>query len=188
MSKFVMIPSLEGLRKDNKPNIGGDPILGPKMRPLCAANRVPNSAFSNLVSMTTRALGDSLAGSSGEIISSEELKRKVEILNTEHKLSNQGVKHPRSGKEVPIQNDNMVIYSLDIKELYPSITKEMASQAIKESVKKSKLEWKNVNIQYLTRYISLTVDRETIRKSKLNDVIPIPKTKTTLNFFCEPFP
>ena len=38
MANYVMIPSLEGLRKDHKPNIGGDTILGPKMRPLCAAN------------------------------------------------------------------------------------------------------------------------------------------------------
>ena len=44
------------------------------MRPLCAANRAPNAAFSNLVSMTTRALSDSIGDSSGEIISSEELK------------------------------------------------------------------------------------------------------------------
>ena len=77
MSNFVMISSLEGLRKDCKPNIGGDPILGPKMRPLCAANRSPNAAFSHLVSMTIRALSNNIASSSGEIISSEELKSRI---------------------------------------------------------------------------------------------------------------
>ena len=65
-----------------------DPILEPKMRPLCAANRAPNAAFSNLVSMASRAIGDSIANTSGEVIRSEEVKRKIKDLNKEHKLVN----------------------------------------------------------------------------------------------------
>ena len=68
-------------------------MLGPKMRPLCAANRSPNAAFSQLVSITVRALGDSISSSGGEIISSEELKNKLESLNQEHKKNKQRVKH-----------------------------------------------------------------------------------------------
>ena len=62
----------------------------------------------------------------------------------------------------------------------------MAAQAIKESVNVSKLEWKNIDIQYLSRYISLTVDRETIQKNKLSEVVPIPRNTTTLNSFVNP--
>ena len=62
--------------------------MGPKMRPLCAANCAPNAAFSNLVSMATRALGDSIVHTSGEVISSEEIKRKLEDLNREPKPDN----------------------------------------------------------------------------------------------------
>ena len=111
MANYVMIPSLEGSRKDHKPNIGGDPILGPKMKPLCAANRAPNAAFSNLVSMVTRALGDSISETSGEVISGEEVKRKIEDLNTEHKLTVPRVRPSRPGKEIPLQDqENMIIY------------------------------------------------------------------------------
>ena len=34
VSNFATIPTLQGLRKDHKSNIGGDPNKGPKMRPL----------------------------------------------------------------------------------------------------------------------------------------------------------
>ena len=56
----------------------------------------------------------------------------------------------------------------------------------KESIRISKLKWKNVNITYLTRYISLTIDRKVICDEKLQDVIPIPKNSTTLNSFTNP--
>ena len=124
MSNYVMIPSLQGLRKDHKPNIGGDPILGPKMRPLCAANHAPNAAFSNLVSMATRAVGDSIASTSGEVISSEEVKRKIVDLNNAHKLEQSREEHYRNGKEIPVQNhynSNLIVYSMEVQALYPSI-------------------------------------------------------------------
>ena len=51
-----------------------------------------------------------------------------------------------------------MIYSMDVKALYPSMQSEMVNQAIRESVELSKLKWKNIDVKYLTRYIALTPD------------------------------
>ena len=39
----------------------------------------------------------------------------------------------------------MIVYSMDVKGLYPSIQTDMASQAIKEAVRISKLKWRNID-------------------------------------------
>ena len=78
MSNYVMIPSLQGLRIRPQAQLWWDPILEPKMRPPCAANRAPNAASSNLVSMTSRTIGDSIAYTSGEVIGSEEVKKTLD--------------------------------------------------------------------------------------------------------------
>ena len=115
--------------------------MEPKMRPLCAANRALNAAFRNLLSIASRAIGDSIANTSGQVISSEEVKKKLEDPNKEHKLVNPRENLNRSGKAVPVQNhSNIMVYSMDVQALYPSIERHMASQTIKESVKASKLE------------------------------------------------
>ena len=75
--------------------------MEPKMRPPCAANRVPNAASSNLVSMTSRTIGDSIAYTSGEVIRSEEVKKKLDS-NKEHKLVNPRENLNRSGKADPV--------------------------------------------------------------------------------------
>ena len=75
---------------------------------------------------------------------------------------------------------------MDVKALYPSIKKEMAAQAIKEAMTKPKLEWRNIDMKYLTRYVSLTVDKETIDKHDLSEVVPVPKSTSTINSFVNP--
>ena len=91
--------------------------------------------------MASRAICDSITTTSGKVISSEEVKRKLEDPNKEYKLGNPRENLNRSGKAVPVQNhSNIMVYSMDVQALYPSIEKHMASQAIKESVRASKLE------------------------------------------------
>ena len=41
MSNYATIPPLTGLRKDHKPDLQGDPEIGPKLCPLCLANNAP---------------------------------------------------------------------------------------------------------------------------------------------------
>ena len=82
ITNFSMIPSLQGLRKDHKPDLGGDPTRGPKLRPLAAANKAPNAVLANLMAQVTKAVGDNLSENIGaEVISTENLKREFEDLN-----------------------------------------------------------------------------------------------------------
>ena len=52
------------------------------MRPLCAANKAPNAAVGNLVAQIAKAVGYKTSEKiGGEVISTEDLKRKVQDLN-----------------------------------------------------------------------------------------------------------
>ena len=65
IANFVTIPVMQGLRKDHKADIDNDPNLGPKLRPLCAANRAPNAALGSIVAKTVKAIADSIAVKTG---------------------------------------------------------------------------------------------------------------------------
>ena len=83
VTNFATIPTLQGLRKDHKQDIQGDPNKGPKLRPLAAANRAPNAALAHLVATILKAVGDNLTDVMGaEVISTEELKREIEEVNS----------------------------------------------------------------------------------------------------------
>ena len=157
ISNYVTIPVLQGLRKDHKPNIDGDPSIGPKMRPLCAANKAPNANLGNLVAKVSKAVGDTIADSGGEVISGEEMKRKIEDVNKARRVKTFKERPYRNAP--PIQKPGeLKVYSMDVSALYPSIQKDMASKAILEAVKLSNLEWKNLDITKLVQYVALTVD------------------------------
>ena len=55
VNSFSTIPPLMGLRKDHKPDLEGDPVLGPKLRPLCPANVAPNAPLGSLQAEIVRA-------------------------------------------------------------------------------------------------------------------------------------
>ena len=132
---------LQGLRKDHKPDMDNDPTKGPKMRPLCAANKAPNAALGNIVAQVSKAVGDSIASSGGEVISCEEMKRKIEDLNKARSEKAFKERPRRTGIAPPIQKQgSLKVFSMDVSALYPSIEKDMAKTAILESVKQSKLE------------------------------------------------
>ena len=65
ISNYNTIPTLQGLRKDHKGNIDEDPVKGPKLRPLCVANKAPNTALGNIVARMAKSIGDSIAESIG---------------------------------------------------------------------------------------------------------------------------
>ena len=82
INNYSSIPSIQGLRKDHKGNLDNDPIKGPKLRPLCAANKAPNAALANVVAKMLKAVGDNISEFVGaEVISTEQLKREFEIVN-----------------------------------------------------------------------------------------------------------
>ena len=50
LSQFAKVPKMQGLRKDHKPDMEGDPTRGPPLRPLVSARSSPNAPLSNLMS------------------------------------------------------------------------------------------------------------------------------------------
>ena len=67
--------------------MNGDPILGPKLRLLCAANRAPNAVLGGVVAKTVKAIAVSIVKKGkGEVISTEELKRVIEDSNKNRDL------------------------------------------------------------------------------------------------------
>ena len=82
VGRFHTIPSLQGLRKDHRGHLDGDPNKGPKLRPLAAANKAPNAALGNLAAQITKAVGNNVSEKYGsELISTEQLKRRIEETN-----------------------------------------------------------------------------------------------------------
>ena len=75
---------------------------------------------------------------------------------------------------------------MDVVALYPSTNKEMAKKAIRKAIKIADTTWSNISVKYLTRVVSLMVDRREIERLELDNVIPVPKRTTTLNSFLNP--
>jgi len=75
---------------------------------------------------------------------------------------------------------------MDVKALYPSILWQMAAKSAKEAIARSKLEWEEIDLVTLVRYLAVRVDREVIVKEGLEDVVPLPKGTTTLKSLANP--
>ena len=58
ISTYNTIPPLMGLRKDHKGDLEDNPILGPKMRPLCPANIAPNAGLGGLMAKVIKILAN----------------------------------------------------------------------------------------------------------------------------------
>ena len=131
-TSYSKISGLKGLRKDHKGNINNDPIKGPKLCPLAAANKAPNTALGYLLAQIANAVGDNIADVMGtEVVSTKQLKHTMEEANFkivtqwEEDVSKAHRKRKMicSGKPTPRQEmDQLVIFSMDVVSLYPSIT------------------------------------------------------------------
>ena len=72
---------------------------------------------------------------------------------------------------------------MDVKALFPSITIKLAQEAIVEALTRSELCFIDIDTNMLMRYTALTTPVSKLRKLKLLDGIPKPKSRTTLASF-----
>ena len=87
----------------------------------------------------------------------------------------------------PIQDmGSTVVLSMDVKALYPSVSKQLATRTMVKAVKESNIPWVQVDSHSLSRYVSLIIDRKVIKNQGLDDYIPVPKPRTTLNSYTNP--
>ena len=75
---------------------------------------------------------------------------------------------------------------MDVFALYPSIKRDMAMEAIMNSIMKVEIRWENVSTTKLIRHVALTVSRDKIRNLKLEEVVPKPKRRTTFKSYINP--
>merc|ERR1712237_236447 len=86
----------------------------------------------------------------------------------------------------PLQNpDELVFLSMDAKALYPSVTKELATESIREGVKTTDLDW-DLDSDTLIRFASLVLPDEVKEGDVMREILPRPKKRTTLNSFLNP--
>ena len=82
--------------------------------------------------------------------------------------------------------NELVIVSMDVIALYPSISISLASQTITRIVKESNIEWEGLNVKTLGRYLTINFDSATLRKHKIEECVPIAKPRTIMNSWTNP--
>ena len=172
--KQPTIPALEGMRKDHKTNY--NMTEGPPLRPLLAANQAPNAPLSNILSIFLKGIGNELAqGTMTEAINSEEVCRNSADTN------DQVQQNPNISTTQHQQTTQRVLASMDVVGLYPNITKLMAKQAVQQAISQSTLEMKSIDKEILVKYIALTSTRQEIHDVNLQNQVPVPNSRTSLN-------
>ena len=72
---------------------------------------------------------------------------------------------------------------MDVRALFPSVTSKLGCQSIMEALELIDIDFQDIDIELLTRYVALTHDQPTIRRYKLDGKLPVPKSTTTLGSF-----
>ena len=157
ISTNVEPPALRGQRKTHK---GGD---NPPLRALCGGTEAPNARLGHGVGCILTDFADADL-SEHEMKSSEEMRAKFASYN----------------KDIPPEvKKKCFVNSMDAKALYPSVTKDVANQAIKDLVDRTDLEMKNVDYWEAAKYVAVHCNVEEIEQAGLVGVIPARVTKTT---------
>ena len=148
-------PPLYGLRKDHKKC--EDPEgAGPPTRPVCGATAAHNGKLSHLISIILKEVKreDSFACESTEDILAE-----IDTLNKEHATS---------------PGNKLMVGSLDVKALYPSLDIPFASKMIAQEYLKSDVDIheSSIDVDTLGLYLILTVDEEELKEEKIRDYCP----------------
>ena len=155
-STNVPPPPLYGLRKDHKKVAPGQENAGPPVRPVCAAKVAPNSRVSTFL---CKVINDFCEGvdEKHEVKSSEEMRSALEEFNE------------NTDEE---ERKKCKIMSFDVKSLYPSVTKRVAEQGIKELIMNSDMEVMNINYKEMSKYLFVMMAQEEIENEGLSEIMP----------------
>ena len=177
---FNGIPSLLGLRKDHK--VYEDVIRGPPLRPLCNGNLGPNAPLANLLAKFLRCVRSGIyENNPSEVLSTEEVLHLVQNFNQE--VAQIPRRQPgRAGKCPPIQTDEIVVGSMDIKALYPNCKILETAKVIEQAVRSCDLEFKGIDRKFLCQFVSVLMKGE-IPDKRLQRYLQVPKSRTTINSF-----
>ena len=108
----------------------------------CTSNTL---GLSNLLSDTVEALCSSIE-KPYEVISSEDLLSRIEVFNKWV-----------SKQEKDWRKDWMLL-GLDVKSLFPSLSKERTSKAVRNQARKIPIKWTNIDTKWLSLYMHLNLE------------------------------
>jgi len=146
-------PTLRGHRKDHKPVAEGDEEKGPPTRPVVNAKRGAISRVSHLLSQPLSIMADE--ADEGKLCdNTEEVIEAIEKVNKE-----------------AANNKDIIVGSLDVKALFPSLEAERTAAIVRKTVEESEIEIENVDEDELAKYIAINATVVEIEQSGLRDYI-----------------
>ena len=148
------IPPLYGLRKDHKQVPIEEEKLGPPTRPVCGATKSPNGALSNILSEVLERLSDC-----------EDMKIGTECRSTEEMIA----EFNRINGDVNEEGEK-VIFSTDVKALYPSLKANYVADVISKMYEESDLRVR-VDNDELSLYLALVAEAQEISEYGLQPVV-----------------
>ena len=158
-------PILYGTPKDHKPVQQGEEETGPPTRPICGAKRAPNGQLSDLLVRVLDPLCDLEAEELGtESRSTEDMIASLDGHNRDFMDASQTAK------------ENLVVGSMDVKALYPSINIEEACEAVQELVEKYCDRVEGAVSEEAARYLALVLTEQEQKDHGLHEVLPQPRT------------
>ena len=180
-SELSSIPPLAILIKDHKPDVD-KPV-----RPLCRSAESPNGPLSEITSDVMSIVANELNGRQGtEVKSTEEMCAILDNINTVVEpdyncLDQCGVikQEALSNHNLAIHPDhlpNIVIGSMDVKALYPSLDIEHSSKIIEKLIIESHVDF-DCDVQFMALHIAATNTQLEIDNYGLSDVIHTRKHK-----------
>ena len=134
----TIIPQMDIFPKDHK---NTHPDGTPKGRPVCKASNTMNQRVSDLCSDVLGAVYNSEEGH--EVQSAEHLLSRIEELNAKI-------------RKKEINSERMMVGSLDVEALYPSIDVRQAGEICRDRILNSELKQEGIDYRWALIYLALT--------------------------------
>ena len=143
-------PVLYGLSKDHKVVREGEEH---PLRPVYGADQGPGSKISYLLANIISPCNEELAFEN-QLESTEDLQAKIQEFNY----------LPASERQ------DIVVYSMDVKALYPSLDIRRTSEAVMALIEKSSVVFKEIDYTELSRFLAVSVDEKIVEDHGLQEV------------------
>ena len=156
MANGVKIPPFYGTRKDHKVVPEREKDVGPKVRPVCGAEDCTTKRASYILCQIGSEL---IGGNPTHCDSTTDLLEEIEKVNQTGKVSK-----------------NVIIGSLDVEALYPSLDIEKCSEVIRKRLEESELKFEGLKWKEIALYLKYHMTDEERTREGIDRYCPRRKT------------
>ena len=152
MNQNTYPPSLYFTIKDHKQMVAGEPLPA---RPVCGATRAHNGQLGFMLVKVLDGVSD--------------------ILAKQHDYESCDTQDTLAAMESKVNNQNtrdLVIFSTDVKSLYPSLDAKQCVAIITKLVKESRLVIEGINWDQAALYLAVTLTSDKVQEFGLQEVVP----------------